>query len=190
MVKTFLAAGIDVNISQPIGSELPLSMPTLHLYYDTISCLQILLDNGVDPDIKDREFGRLPWCMPLYKMDLVSTDLFIMNHSRTTKLPRYCCLTKCSITGKGRKPWKFCEVSRILGWPGNPENKAVFTAVFKGRSQFLSGLLRVGANLEAKDEEGRSGLCLLNIWRRNVKIFIQAWADVESRDESGLDIAV
>ncbi len=28
MVKTFLAAGIDVNISQPIGSELPLSMPT------------------------------------------------------------------------------------------------------------------------------------------------------------------
>ena len=77
-------------------------------------------------------------------------------------------------------------------------NKEMLTAAMKGRVR----LLRAGADLQAKDEEGRLGLSLLNNLlivaaneglAGNIKIFFEAGVDVQTRNESGetgLDIAV
>ena len=81
-------------------------------------------------------------------------------------------------------------------------NKEMLTAAMKGRVRLFGGLLRAGADLQAKDEEGRLGLSLLNNLlivaaneglAGNIKIFFEAGVDVQTRNESGetgLDIAV
>ena len=54
LVKTFLEAGIDVNIRG--FKKFTALIKAAH--YDKISCLKILLDNGADPDIKDNKRGE------------------------------------------------------------------------------------------------------------------------------------
>ena len=55
VVKTFIEAGIDINIRDEADTKSAALMNAA--YWDKISCLQILLDNGADPDIKDEQKG-------------------------------------------------------------------------------------------------------------------------------------
>ena len=53
IVKTFIEAGIDINLRDEGDSKWTALMNAAN--YDNISCLQILLDKGADADIRDEE---------------------------------------------------------------------------------------------------------------------------------------
>ena len=196
VVKTFIEAGIDINIREGDTKWTALMIATI---YDKISCLQILLDNGADPDIKDEEKGQtaLMLVAEKNKPDIVaellkkSADRTILNNAGKSAI-------KLAQEKNSEDVVKLHEA-----W-GDQEtlNKELFTAAIKGRARLVNGLLRAGADLQATDEEGRTGLSLLNTSlmvaakegsAENVNLFIEAGADVDNRDESGetgLDIAV
>ena len=56
VVKTFIEAGIFINLRDEGDTKWTALMNAV--FYDEISCLQILLDNGADPNIKDEEKGQ------------------------------------------------------------------------------------------------------------------------------------
>ena len=56
VVKTFLEAGIDINIRDGASSKWTALINAAA--WDKISCLKILLDNGAGPDIKDETKGQ------------------------------------------------------------------------------------------------------------------------------------
>ena len=56
VVRTFLEAGIDVNIRNGAGTKWTALINAAA--WDKISCLRILLDGGADPDIKDEMNSR------------------------------------------------------------------------------------------------------------------------------------
>ncbi len=266
VVKTFLKASIDINIRD--GANTKWTALINAAYWDKISCLKILLENGADPDIKGKESGKtaLMYAAQKDNLDIVAELLSkganpnIKNEKDGQTVLMYAAqknnidiVSKLLLRGvdpntknekdgntalmyaaqnnkaeiaaellmKGAND-KFLnyeqktalqlaqeensqDIVKLLEAWGDQEtlNKEMLTAASKGRGRLVSGLLRAGADLQAVDEEGRTGLSLLNIGlivaakegsAENIKAFIEAdGADVETKDESGdngLDIAV
>ena len=158
VMKTFLKNGIDVNIRDEGSKGWTALINAAN--YGKISCLKILLDNDADPDIKGEKDGMtaLMYAAQKDKPDIVAelimkgADDKILNNEQKSAL---------------QLAWEENseDVVKLLEAWGDQEtlNKEMLTAASKGRARLVSGLLRAGADLQATDEEGRTGLSLLKI---------------------------
>ena len=198
VVKTFLENGLDVNIID--GADTKWTALIIAAYMDKISCLQILLENGADPDIKGEKKGQtaLMYAAQTNYPDILAellvknADMNILNNDGNSAI---------QIAQENNSQ----DAAKLLEAWGNQEamSQEMMTAARQGKGRLVSCFLRAGADLQATDdEEGRKGLSLLNIGlivaakegsAENIKFFIEAGADVETRDEggeTGLDKAV
>ncbi len=197
VVKTFLKKGIDVNIRGEGDTKWTALINAA--CSNKISCVQILLDNAADPNIRDFKNGHtaLMYAALQNKLEIVAE--LLMKGANDKILSN----AQKSALQLAREENAEDIVKLLEAW-GDQEalNKEMLAAAIEGRGRLLSGLLRAGADLRATDEEGRTGLSLLNTGlmiaakegsAENIILFTKAGADVETKDETevtGLDIAL
>ena len=158
-----------------------------------------LLSSGANPNIKDEKDGQTALMYAAQENNLNIVSELLMKGADDKILNN----AKKSALQLAREENRQDVVKLLEAW-GDQDTliREMLTAASKGRGRLVSGLLRAGADLQAIDEEGRTGLSLLNIGllvaakegsAKNINAFIEAGADVETKDESGdngLDIAV
>ena len=194
VLLTLLNRGLDPNIrSWREGTALMEAALGGHL-----PCVKTLLEHGALADLKDED-GVTALMIAVKKnySDIAAEllarqpDVSIVNEDKKTALQL-------------AREENNQDIIKLLEAWGEQEtlNNEMLTAASKGRGRLVSGLLRAGADLQATDEERRSGLSLLNKGLivaakegllENVEIFIKSGADVETKDgngETGIDIAI
>ena len=153
VVKTFLEAGIDVNIRD--GAETKWTALINAAYLDKISCLKILLEYGADPDLKGEKDGQtaLMYAAERNYPDLAAellvkgADPYILNSSGKSAI-------QLAKENNSQDAAKLLEV-----W-GNQEalNLELMTAARQGRGRLVSRFIRAGADVQTRDESGETGL--------------------------------
>ena len=190
VVKTFLEAGIDVNIRD--GARGKWTALINAAYWDKISCLKVLLDNEADPDIKSAKDGRTALMFAalgnypdiITELLLKGADMNILNNAGKNAL---------KLAQENDSP----DALKLLEFWGDQEalNLEMMTALRQGRGRLVSSLLRAGADLEATDDDRNTVMSKLNNlmkvaakegYAASIRVFIESGADAET----GLDIAV
>ena len=157
VVKIFLEAGIDVNIRD--GADTKWTALINAAYWDNISCLKLLLDNGADPDIRgEKDYHRHGWTALMYtafknypdlatELLIKGADLNILNSSGESAI---------QLAQENDSH----DAAKLLDAWGNQEalNQEMMTAARQGRERLVSGLLRAGADVQTRDESGETGL--------------------------------
>ena len=157
VVKTFLEAGIDVNIRDEGDTKWTALINAA--YWDQISCLKILLENGADPDIKGgKDHHRHGWTALMYTASMNYPDLAaeLLIKGADQKILND---AGKSATQLAKENNSQDAVQLLKAW-GNQEvlNHEMRTAARQGRGRLVSGLLRAGADVETKDKNGETGI--------------------------------
>ena len=185
VVMTFLEADIDVNIRD--GANTKWTALINAAYFDKISCLQILLENGAEPDLKSEKDGQTALMYSsiedypdiLAELLVKNADMNILNNDGENAIQL-------------AQEYNSQDAAKLLEAWGDQEalNQKMMTAARQGRGRLVSGLLRAGADLQATDEEGNTVISLLNTGMLiaategssgNISGFIRAGADVQTK---------
>ena len=145
VTRKILELGINVNIKADQGFTPLIAAATFGNY----SLIKILLENGADTDLRDNFFGNTALIAAAIKNcpDIVS-ELLMKGADETIKNNE-----EMSAIEKAEQR-NNTDVVRIFSLRHQPESlcQEMMTAARAGNARLMSGLITLGADLEARDE--------------------------------------
>ena len=151
VTRKILELGINVNIRADQGFTPLIAAATFGNY----SLIKILLENGADTDLRDNFFGNTALIAAAIKNypDIVSELLMKGADEKIKNNEEMSAIQKAEQRNN-------TDVVRIFSLRHKPENlsQEMMTAARAGNARLMSGLITLGADLEARDEANDTAL--------------------------------